>query len=202
MYEQSAGWNAYYREEDPARRHRQLEEMCMLEPDDGANRFRLWLYEARYTDPARPGRMVDRFLFQCVNFVSLYNSARIFRRSAAKEVRGNLVRMGFDEVRSYGEAGEKALYWELRNAVARYFKTCESASYGRSLFGIVGAGGGRADRVCRDAWQMSLGLSRSTGLVEEMALWNRAVRDSHSMLDGAAAQRFDALAQQMVNGKH
>ena len=197
MYEQSAGWNAYYRDDDPVYRRRQLDERCMLEPDDGANRFRLWLYEARYVDPAQPGRSVDRFLFQCVNFVQLYNSARIFRRGAAKEVRASLAMMGFEEAGKYGEAGERALYWELRNAVSRYFKTCESSGYRRGVFGLVGAGEGRLEHVCRDAWPMSLGLSRRAGLTGEMALWNRAVRDSHSLLDAGAAGRFDALERRM-----
>jgi len=37
MYEQSARLNAYYRESDPARRRKMLDELSMMEADDGAN---------------------------------------------------------------------------------------------------------------------------------------------------------------------
>ena len=197
MFEQGARWHAYYRDDDPAYRRRMLDELCMLEPDDGANAFRLWLYKARYEDAARPGQPVDRFLFQCVNFVQLYGTARIFRRSAAKEVRESLALMGFGRLAEFGGAGERALYWELRNAVARYFRTCESPGYRRGVFGLVGAGESRGAHVCRDAWEMSLGLARRTGLEDEMALWNRAVTDGYAVLDPQAAERFAALDRKM-----
>ena len=197
MYEQSAAWNDYYRDEDPGYRRRKLDELCMLGPDDGANEFRLWLYKRRYEDEKRPGQPVDRFLFQCVNFVQLYKTAKLYRRSAAKEVQKSLELMGFDVAPQFGEAGERALYWELRNAAARYFRTCESPGYRRAVFGLFSAGEGRTEHMCRDAWEMSLGLSRRTRMEQHMTIWNRAVHDSYLAADAGAEARFIAFDRNM-----
>ena len=44
--------------------------------------------------------------------------------------------------------GKKALYRELLNAAARYFKTCEASGYNRALFGLIQFGSeGRLDRI-------------------------------------------------------
>ena len=86
MYEQSAKWNTYYAEQEPGRRLKLLEELMLTQPDDGANEYRRLLFASRYEDPKTPGTYVDRFLFQCVNFVQIYKSARVFKRSAAREV--------------------------------------------------------------------------------------------------------------------
>jgi len=180
MYEQSARWNEYYRELEPERRRKLFDELTMTEPDDGANEYRLALFKARYEDEKTPGRYVDRFLFQCVNFGQVYKSARIFRKGAKREIEKTVREvMLFDGAPAYGEAGERALYWELRNAAARYFKTCTSPEYGRALFGLLKSGDvNRKERMCRDAREMSADLSERLGLARELRIWNEAVRDS------------------------
>lgn len=194
MYEQSARWNEYYRELEPQRRREMLAELIASEPDDGANAYRQRLFEARCVDPKAPGKLIDRFLFQCVNFMELYRSAKLFRRGAAKEVRRELRNMRFDEAVPLGEAGERALYWEIRNAAARYFRTCDSPGYNRALFGLVASGAvSKQDRMCRDAWQMSTGLARRVGLEDEMALWTRAVLDAYAAADPDAQARLEAV---------
>ena len=120
MVDLSAAWAEYYRELQPVRRREMLAALCENEPDDGANAYRRLLLDARHTDPRDPGREVDRMLFMCVSFIQLCQSARLFRRGAAKDARRAMSEMRFDEAPSYGEAGERALYWEIRNAAARW----------------------------------------------------------------------------------
>lgn len=193
MYEQSARWNEYYRELNPSYRRQMLDKLCMTEPDDGANLFRLQLWEQRHRDDGRDGE-VDRFLFQCVNLVQAYRTARWFRRSAARQTRKVLQGMLFEEAFLLGEAGERALYWELRNVAARYLKTCEGSGYNRAMFGMVASGdASRSERICREIWEMTRGLAARTGLENEMRIWNQAILDAYSMFDGNAEARMAEL---------
>ena len=99
--------------------------------------------------------------------------------------------MLYDEASQYGEAGEKALSWELRNAAARYFKTCETSGYNRSLIGLIqSCSEGRLDRMCRDAWQITRGLAQRTGSEERMRIWNQAVLDAYLQADANGAERL------------
>ena len=179
MYEQSARWNEYYRELEPEARKKLFDELTMTQPDDGANEYRFALFQARYVDEKTPGKYVDRFLFQCVNFAQVFKSARLFRKSARREVERILDGMLCNEAAVLGEAGERALYWELRNTAARYFRTCQSPDYGRSLFGLLKSGDVNLhERMCRDAREMSVDLSERLGMEKELRIWNEAVRDS------------------------
>ena len=188
MVDLSAAWAEYYRELQPTRRREMLAALCENEPDDGANAYRRLLLDARHTDPRDPGREVDRMLFMCVSFIQLCQSARLFRRGAAKDARRAMSEMRFDEAITYGEAGEKALYWEIRNAAARYLSTCLSPGYNRGLFGLAPSrDAGRQERIARDIWSMTDGLARRAGLEAEMALWARAVRDSYIRAGGDEA---------------
>lgn len=198
MIEQSANWDAYYREPDPQKRRGMLDLACASEPDDGANAYRRALFDARHADAKNPGRTVDRMLFLCVSFVQMYQSARMFRKGTARDVRRSLSELRFDEAARYGEAGERALYWEIRNAAARFLSTCQSPGYNRGLFGMRPSGEeGRRERIARDIWQMSAGLAGRTGLGEELALWNRAVLDAYCQTDARALERFDACAAKL-----
>ncbi len=191
MYEQSAKWNMYYQELDPGERKRLYEELKVSEPDDGANAFRERIFAARYTDPRQPGHEVDYFLFQCVSLIQTYRIAVFFRRNAIKEVEEALRIILYDEAFQYGEAGEKALYWELRNTAARYFKTCEAPGYNRMLFGLIQSGSeGRLDRMCRDVWQITRGLAQRTGMEGRLRVWNQAVLDAYLQADGSGEERL------------
>ncbi len=201
MFEQSEKWDAYYRELEPGRRRAMLDELCASEPDDGANAYRRTLFRARHEDEKSPGCEVDRMLFMCVYFLQLYKTARMFRSSAAKEVLGSLREMRFDQAGQYGEAGEKALYWEIRNAAARYLSTCNSPGYNRGLFGLTPSRDeGRQERILRDVWQMSEGLSRRAGLARELALWNQAVLDAYCQTGANARARFEAYGMTRLKG--
>ena len=196
MYEQSARWNEYYRELEPKRRREQLEQLCAAEPDDGANAYRRMLFEARYVDPKQPGREVDRFLFNCLSFAQLWASARMFKKHARRETLQALQDMLADRAPAYGEAGERAFYWEIRNAAARYLMTCRDSGYNRSLFGMIASGDeSRADRICRDVWRMSDGLAERLGLGDALRVWNRAVKDAYYMSDPGAERKYKQYIQ-------
>ena len=115
-----------------------------------------------------------------------------------RDVQKELAQVGYEEALSYGEAGEKALYWELRNASLRYFKTSEDPSYRKQVFGMASQTN-TVDQLCLDAWKMSLGLSQKLGLSGELRVWNQAVRDSFSLAVPNGEGLYAALA--MKKGK-
>lgn len=191
MYEQSARWNEYYRETDRKRRLKMRNQLFMLEPDDGANEYRKKLYECRYINPRDPEAEQDLYLWHCVNFSELGGSARLFKGRARKEILEALKQMGFSEMPEYGPEGEKALYWEIRNGVKRYFETCKDTGYRRQLFGLLSTTEeDRLRQMCKDAWNMSVGIAVHYGLEEELKLWKQAVQDQYFATDVEAAERF------------
>ncbi|MCR5304104.1 MAG: hypothetical protein K6E33_06025 [Lachnospiraceae bacterium] len=199
MYEQSAGWNEYYRELEPKRRKELFEKLISEDEDDGANEFRKRLFETRYTDPKNPGQEVDRFLWQCVNFIFLFKTMRIFVKSTKKEVLKAAKELCIEDAAPFGDAGTKALYWEFRNTLKRYFMTCESSSYRRKMFGLMSASDEEKTwQKCLDAWQMSRGVSLKFGVSEELALWNEAVRDEYSCQDPEALARYESYDREQT----
>lgn len=191
MYEQSARWNEYYREPEPRRRKEQLDILCMTEPDDGANEYRRMLFKARHVDEKQPGHEVDRFLFNCLSFAQLWASAKLFKKHAKKEALQALSDMLYDRAPAYGEAGERAFYWEIRNAAVRYLMTCQHSGYNRAFFGMIASGDeSRADRICRDVWRMTDGLAERLDLRDALRVWSRAVQDAYFMSDPGAERKY------------
>lgn len=190
MYEQNEKWTEYYRELDPGKRKELLEDLCQTEADDGANPYRRFLYEIRYTDPKDPEKEVDRFLFQCVNIAQMYRTSRFFVGRTRKELQKILEDLGFTKASDYKEAGEKALYWEIRNAAARYFQSCRGSEY-RRILGILSASeASRMGQMTMDAWQMSRGAAARLGMEEELDLWCRAIIDEHAVQYDDAERKF------------
>ena len=152
----------------------------LTQPDDGANAYRELLFAQRYVDPKRKDGYIDRFLFLCVSFIQIYRSSGIFKGSGRKEIAKTWKEQHFDDSTGFGEAGERALYWELRNASARYFKTCQSPSYGRALFGLIQSKeGNRQRKMCQDAWEMSAGMAQRLEREQELKIWTDAVYHSY-----------------------
>ncbi len=176
MYRINQDWKEYYREEDPKRREILKKKLFQEQPDDGANEYREFLFGKRYIDEKQTEEYVDRMLYQCVNFLQLYKNARLFRRSSLREIREVMSMFGFDRCQNYGEAGEAALYWEIRNAAARYLKSCKDPSYRRKIFGLMGTDDkDRTYQAAKDIWEMTQGLSKKYELEEELRIWCDAV---------------------------
>ncbi len=155
-----------------------FEKLAEEGPDDGADAFRRILLKERYVDPSRPDSEVDYFLFECVNLIQIFHLGRLFRRRAEKELKESAAKLHLGEASRYGEAGEEALYRELRNAADRYFDTCTVSGYRRGTFGLVNSTAQEKRRqMVKDAWEMSLGVTRKFRAEDTFAVWNRAVRD-------------------------
>ena len=197
MLKLSSAWAEYYRETEPSRRRELLGRLLREEPDDGAGRYRARVFELRHTDPADPSHEIDRLLWQCVNFIQVSASARFFKKKARKDVEACLLAIGYDELCGGGEAGKSAIYWEIRNGVRRYLKTCADSGYHRVLFGLMSSGqDSRSRQMGQDIRDMTVTLSSRLELAERLRLWNQAAIDEYSMLDPDGAAAVYAVLEQ------
>ena len=188
-------WEEYYSALDPVDRGRFLEKALKEIPDDGGNALRKKLFALRYLEKDSLKPSVDRYLWQCVNFVQLYNTSRFFKKSGRKEVLAFLDGYGYSEAAGAGSAGESVLYWEVRNAAKRYLKTCTGTEYRRSLFGFLSPKeADQRNHMCLDVWKMTSGLEKRLGLQQELKLWTMAVQDEYRAFDPSAAERLAGLS--------
>ena len=194
-------WSGYYSQLDPGRRWQLLQENLREGEDDGADAYRQRLFSLRYMEEGKDEPSVDRFLWAFVNLVQVYSSSRFLKRSGRKEVQQFLEKSGFPEAEPYGEAGREALYWEIRNAAKRYFKTCTGSEYRRTLFGLLGPGAADQKReMCKEVWMMTLGLEKRLGMSQELELWTKAVHDEYYLTDPRAQEKLQELSRSMERG--
>ena len=158
----------YYEETDPDKRRKCLEkyESDPAAASDPACQYRRDLYEARFTDPKKPGRIVDRFLWNLMSFSVIQKTPGLFPKHHKKEVLSAMRNMQLDERPLNEPVCEDALYRELRNAVRRFFSTCSDSSYAGGFFGLIPA----------------KPENRLLGLEQEMALLCRAANDEYCAL--------------------
>ena len=196
MYQMSPAWQEYYIQLEPDRRAHLLRHLLKEEEDDGANAFRQRLFSLRHMEEGKTEPSVDRYLWACVNFVQVYSTSRFLKRGGRKEVEQFLDRYGYREAAASGERGEAALYWEIRNAAKRYFKTCMGSEYRRSLFGLLSPNGSdQKKQMSLDVWKMTRGLEIRFGMREELKLWTQAVQDEYLLTDPSAASRLEEAAR-------
>lgn len=179
MY-QNPEWREYDMELEPSVRKAILERMLAQYPSQEEGEIRALLFRLRHEDPARPGKEVDRMLWQCVNFSEMYGLFYLSGKKAADEILSSLRSLGLEEAVGAGAVGEAAFYQEARNGVRRYLKTCEHAGYHRKIFGLISSGKeNRSRQIASDIWRMSEGVAGRFGLEEELRLWIRAVIDEY-----------------------
>ena len=194
----SPAWREYYMELEPDRRRMLLEKNLREEEEDGAGKCRRRLFSLRYLEEGKTEPSVDRYLWACVNFVQVYSATRLFKKGGRKEVEQFLEKSGYREAMTLGEAGQTALYWEIRNAAKRYFKTCMGTEYRRSLFGLLSPNGSDQKRqMCQDVWRMTLGLEGRLDMAAELQLWTKAVHDEFVLTDPRALERLEEMSRSM-----
>ncbi len=105
----------YYEETDPDKRRKCLEkyESDPAAASDPACQYRRDLYEARFTDPKKPGRIVDRFLWNLMSFSVIQKTPGLFPKHHKKEVLSAMRNMQLDERPLNEPVCEDALYREL-----------------------------------------------------------------------------------------
>lgn len=174
----SEQYDAYYQETDADRRKAMLDAMESEKTADSLQPLRKELWTLRYVDK-KSGRRVDLFLWELVDLLCLYNTARLMKGSAKRDVRKALEALGTSAAAGYGETGEAVLYEELCNAVRLYLHTCDSKSYHKRLFGLSELKNEDWQRkVAKDIWRLSAGLPKKLDMTKEFAVLSKAARDT------------------------
>lgn len=138
------------------------------------------LYELRYVDGKSPENEVDLFLWHLVNLVQYHGAPGLLKRKTRKDILAIYRQMGLVPEAPYTKEEARILYWELRNAVRRYFGTLSAPSYGRKLFGTLSAKDDeRVARMEEEAWKISYGNASKFDLQEESAPLCSAVDDEY-----------------------
>lgn len=178
MYEINEVWKEFYEELDPEIRTELYKEITGSVEDDGANNFRRSLLQKRYENPKDPEHRYpfDLFLQQCVVLPVAYKRRKVLFTNVKKQAIISSVALCLDQ--ELNDIEKASLYWELRNAAKRYFATCSSDSYARSMFGMkVATSEEKRKRMLEEAWRMSKGISEVSGLQKEYELFVQAVQD-------------------------
>ena len=193
MYSISPIWEPFYAELQPAKRMQLLKEILEQYPDENTDAvsLRRLLIQKRYGSDAPTGNESDRFLLSILDLIHLYETTSHFKWLAKKNTQKALAALGVYDSRFLQEDAKALLFWEITNALRRYFATCQGAGYHRRFFGLMNSSEDeQASYTLVCAWNMSEGLSRRLGLEAEMALFNAAVRRAYEDQDADAAHRF------------
>ncbi len=177
-YIENETWSAYYKETDEKKRKVILDELLASEPDDGANELRKKLYEFRYVDQKKPGKRVDKGLWEMVVMPSYLSGFFTTKSKIQKFIRISLKNLGINEEIKKDEVLASAVYWEIRNIARRFYETCQSPSYGRKFFGITESSWDEKQVRCgRDVWIMTDVIADKFDMREEMKIFIDAVCD-------------------------
>ena len=190
-------WSPFYAEIDPAKRSSLLKEIeaqgaaSQVPKDELSLRKELLL--KRFGTAYPDGHETDAFLRSILELIFLYDTARYFKRKARKDLRAVLGAFGLLEEHYQTEPGRTILYWEMVNAMRRYFATCLGEGYHRRFFGILPSSKeDQDDYTLQCAWNMSRGLSLRLGNPEEMALFEAAVEMAFAETGEKAREQFAA----------
>ncbi|MCQ2507620.1 MAG: hypothetical protein MJ097_02385 [Dorea sp.] len=198
VYRECLEWRDYYLEIDEKKRGKLLEELLTSLPDDGANELRKKLYDSRYHDPKKPGKKVDRGIWEMVVMPSYLSGFIVSKERIKKYIDVSLTNLGInDEVRN-DEVLSSAVYWEIRNIARRFYKTCESPQYGRKFFGITESSWEEKQVRCgHDVWIMAEVVAEKFDKKEDMKIFSDAVVDEFFLMSDQAEEIYRDIQRKM-----
>ncbi len=194
MYEMNEIWKEFYEELEPQVR----EEIyaSIIEENGNVGSYVKTLMNKRYHNPKDPENRYpfDLFLQQCVVLPMVYKRRRVFFFNVKKQAKLSLAALTLDV--EHTEAEKEALYWEFRNTAKRYFTTCQGAMYGRSMFGTkMASSSEKRSMMLQDAWRMSKGIGKISGMEEQFMLFSQAVRDELEATHRGMGKQFDNYSE-------
>lgn len=191
-------WAPFYQETDETKRGAILEELLAGIPDDGANALRKQLYENRYHDPKRPGKRVDRGVWEMVVMPSYLSGFLANKERIRRFIRISLTNLGItDEIRK-DPVLLSAIYWEIRNIARRFYQSCESPRYARKYFGITESSWEEKQVRCgRDVWIMAEVVADKFDMKKEMKVFSDAVVDEFFTVSDQAEEIYQDIRRKM-----
>lgn len=198
LYLENADWSPYYKEVDEKKRKVILERLLEEVADDGANDLRKQLYDARYVDPKKPGKRVDRGIWEMVVMPSYMSGFIASKSRIRKFIRTSLINLGINEEIRESELFTSTVYWEIRNIARRFYSTCNSPKYGRKFFGITESSWEEKQVRCgRDVWIMAEVVAEQFDMKEEMQIFSDAVIDEFYLVSEEAEEIYADIREKM-----
>ena len=175
----------YYREEDPKKRRRILEQSIAGGEQPEENAIRKELYEVRYGQSSNAAKDAPADGYLGLWMLLEYNrgvGTGLFGggiKRACKEIGRRLQALRFEEYQSRGGLYADLHYQEVCHMVRSYMKLCQTDhTYNSTILGMLQMSEeNRKNKLRNDIREVALELPRTLGMEDELALLTRAARE-------------------------
>ena len=177
---------AYYREADPMKRKKLLDQSEAAGEEPEANKIRREIWEARYHEKGENGSLADGFLKLWMAMEFNRNSGNRWftgSRGARKEIGKELAAVKFHEIRQKSELHEQLLYRECCHLVDLYMNLCShDKSYNTIICGIITISKDSAKaKLQKNIYETAVRLPGELGMQEELGLITKAAREIYEI---------------------
>lgn len=193
-YLENASWQEYYQEIDEEKRWQIYERLVKEIQDDGANALRKELYQWRYINPKKPGKRVDKGIWEMIVMPAQLRGVIVFSGSTKKQIAQSLKNLRITEENSRDEVLRAAVYWEIRNIARRFYDSCNSPKYGRKFFGLQQSDWDeKLRRMSKDLWNMAENVPNKFHMEKEMEIFSDAVLDEFFAISQDARDAYGEI---------
>lgn len=174
---------AYYKEADPMKRLRLLEESTANGEEPEKNRIRKELWEIRYKEKGFQGgpERADGFLglWMLLEFNRNSGSKIFGKKGVKRDITKRLEKLQFPRFQNGSEMEREVLYRECCHLVWTYMALCESdKNYNSVLMGLMGMKKEQSEgKLIRDIIETGIELAPSIGMDKELEVLTRASRE-------------------------
>ncbi len=177
---------AYYREADPMKRKKLLDQSEAAGEEPEANKIRREIWEARYHEKGENGSLADGFLKLWMAMEFNRNSGNRWftgSRGARKEIGKELAAVKFHEIRQKSGLHEQLLYRECCHLVDLYMNLCShDKSYNTIICGIITISKDSAKaKLQKDIYETAVRLPGELNMQEELGLITKAAREIYEI---------------------
>jgi len=180
--------DCYYNEREPALRKEMLDlavERGLCPEED---KIREELFEIRYPEYGKKKAEVtkDVYLTAWINLRFVGNAVNqpFSKRGHIREVKKELINMGFEKMKAHGRKGEDLLYLEIKHLGTLYFYLCkEDKQYGSYILGLGHMSEDSvAGKAAAEAAAIAHTMPDALGLTEECRILTKAVDDAYRVV--------------------
>lgn len=179
---------SYYRESDPLKRKKLLEQAIAEGDAAEENAIRQEIWEVRYREPLSRGsaERADGFIGMWMTLEFDKNAAKRWGgiRHARKDVEKCLDKLRFQEIIKKSPLHEELLYRECVHMINLYAELCRSdRSYGSMLNGLISMKKENLEeKLKNDLVQVGIQLPKMIGMEEELKLLTNATKEVYYAL--------------------
>jgi hypothetical protein len=188
----------YYKEQDPDRRCQVLDDLLNQDPSP-ENQKRKEIFDLRYKKTKiNGGRLADGYIGLWMTMKLHADRTGIFGyRSAAKEIKKMLSKMGIDQLMAQGEDVQELLYQEFYHMASIFIQSgMDDRHYGTALFGLVNLSDNQVkDKLLKDVYNIAYMLPEKMKMTKELALFTKATKCAFDQILPDCRQDLDKMVK-------